>query len=78
MIPFVTQFRVEQATNDKRRVLLTYADINHNDIRYNALAEITNNLSGDVVGRGFTREPQIGGGVELFFYNWDKVCLLGS
>lgn len=78
MLPFITQFRVEKGLNGRCRALIAYAHINHNDIRYNPLAEITNNLNGDLVGRGFTKEPQISGGLELFFYNWDKVSFLGS
>ena len=72
MIPFVTQFRVEQDQQNHRKVLVTYANINHNKICFNKCAEITNNLAGNPVQHNFTQEAQIGQGLELFFYNWNK------
>ena len=72
MIPFVTQFRVEQNQQNHRKVLVTYANINHNKICFDKCAEITNNLAGNPVQHNFTQEAQIGQGLELFFYNWKK------
>ena len=78
MFPFVTQLRVEESLNGKRKVLITYPHINHNSIKYPVLAELSNNFQGDVVGRGFTYEPQIGAGMEITWYHWNKVSQLGS
>lgn len=78
MIPFVTQFRVEKSVDGQRKVLITYAHINHNKVDYDAYAEISNNFVGDLVGRGFTKEAQIGAGIELTWFQWNKVSHLGS
>lgn len=81
MIPFATQFRVEETLNGNRKVrkvLITYPHINHNYMKFNVLAELSNNFQGDVVGRGFTYEPQIGAGMEITWYHWNKVSQLGS
>ena len=72
MVPFVTQFRVETDLKQKRKVLVTYANVNHNKLIYSKFAEITNNLAGNLVSNKFTQEPQIGQGLELIFYNWKK------
>lgn len=72
MIPFVTQFRVEEDHQRNRKVLVTFANINHNKLRFDKCAEITNNLAGNLTHNEFTQEPQIGQGLELFFYNWNK------
>ena len=72
MIPFVTQFRVEEDQEQNRKVLVTYPNINHNKMIFSKLADITNNLAGNPVGHSFTQEAQIGQGLELFFYNWNK------
>ena len=76
MIPFVTQFKVEEDDEGNRKVLVTYANINHNTLIFRKCAEITNNLAGDPMKKGFTQEPQIGQGLELFFYNWNKASCL--
>ena len=72
MVPFVTQFRVETDLKQKRKVLVTYANVNHNKLIYAKFAEITNNLAGNLVYNRFTQEAQIGQGLELTFYNWKK------
>ena len=72
MVPFVTRFRVETDLKQKRKVLVTYANVNHNKLIYSKFAEITNNLAGNLVSNKFTQEPQIGQGLELIFYNWKK------
>ena len=72
MIPFVTQFRVEEDDECNRKVLVTYAAINHNKLILHKCAEIANNLAGNPTRNKFTQEPQIGQGLELFFYKWNK------
>ena len=76
MIPFVTQFKVEEDDEGNRKVLVTYANINHNTLIFCKCAEITNNLAGNPTQNKFTQEPQIGQGLELFFYNWNKASCL--
>lgn len=79
MVPFVTQMRAEIDLKSNNRVLVTYPSVNHNKLIHSKMAEITNNLAGDLVDNGFTQEAQIGQGLELIFYNWDKASrFLGS
>ena len=59
MVPFVTQFRVETDLKQKRKVLVTYANVNHKKVIYSKFAEITNNLAGNLVNNRFTQEAQI-------------------
>ena len=73
MIPFVTQFRAEEDLKHNRKVLVTFAHINHNTVVVSRCAEIANNLAGNKVNHKFTQNPEIRNGLELFFYNWKKV-----
>lgn len=75
MIPFIAQFRTEEDLKGNRKVLVTFAPINHNHLQFGTCAEITNNLARNKVQHKYTCDPQIRHGFELFFYNWKKVCV---